>query len=41
MVVSNTRQPLLKVVIRIDKEIKNGKVQEKPVIGYLIPDKKS
>ena len=36
--VGNNRQPLLKVVGRIKKEIKHGKVVETPEYIYLIPE---
>ena len=38
MHVSNTKQPLLRVVTKIEKQIKDGKIQEIPHYGYLIPE---
>lgn len=37
-VITNNRQPLLKVVGRMRREIKNGKLVETPEYIYLIPE---
>lgn len=32
------RQPLIEVVLRVEKEIKNGQMVKKEQTGYLIPE---
>jgi aubergine len=36
--VTNMKQPLIKVEIKKEKEIKNGKLVDKPKYGYLVPE---
>ena len=36
--ITNNKQPLLKVVGRMRREIKNGKLMETPEYIYLIPE---
>ena len=36
--ITNNKQPLLKVIGRMRREIKNGKLMEEPEYIYLIPE---